>query len=326
MFDNHKPKSLTVVCFRERELCEYVQLIWIESRLMEGLDFERCADLEVVDGVDTTVTISSRLAIWSELTCIVPARMSMDGFDICVVLCCGCKVRVGTSRNSIARTNQEFERYANVENVCIANCQAEEGPMRIMNVYRFTIFQDVKIEVAVFMMKPNEESRRWLRRMRASKKECDVCSSLPQSLSVAESEFVEFARSKKHDDQFDEGVAQCARGANNYGSVTKQCGVGQVRQLLCVVLRSQERVSSDVIRSGTCRKAVNALKGTSTLETFRNVEDGMWRWTCSTDVVCGGLSCNGLSGAANPCNEETNLANLMKLRMSCRETLGSAIL
>ena len=153
-----------------------------------------------------------------------------------------------------------------------------------------------------------------------------MCSSLPQSLSVAESVFVEFARSEKHDDQFGEGVAQCARGANNDGSVTKQCGMGQVRQLLCVVLWSQERVSSDVIRSRTCRKAVNAVKATSTTETFRNVEDGMWRRTDSIDFVYSALSCNGLSGVANPSNEETNLANIMKLRMSCRETLGSAIL
>ena len=87
--------------------------------------------------------------------------------------------------------------------------------MRIMNAHRLTIFQDVKIEVAVFMMKPNEESRRWLSRMRAWKEESDMCSLLPQNLSVAESEFVEFARSEKHDDQFDEGVAQCARDANN---------------------------------------------------------------------------------------------------------------
>ena len=42
------------------------------------------------------------------------------------------------------------------------------------------------------------------------------------------------------------------------------------------------------------------------MDTFRNVEDGMWRWTYSTDVVCSALSCDGLSGAAN-------LANLMKL-------------
>ena len=47
----------------------------------------------------------------------------------------------------------------------------------------------------------NEESRRWLSRTRAWKEEYDVCSSLPQSLSVPESEFVEFARSEKHDDQ-----------------------------------------------------------------------------------------------------------------------------
>ena len=55
-------------------------------------------------------------------------------------------------------------------------------------------------------------------------------------------------------------------------------------------------VSSDVIRSRTCRKAVNAVKVKSTTEEFRNVEDGMWRWTHSTVV---------------------------KLRMSCRETLGA---
>ena len=53
----------------------------------------------------------------------------MDRFDTCSVRCCGCEVRTGSSRNSTARTNQEFERYASVE-----------------------------IEVAVFMMGPNEES------------------------------------------------------------------------------------------------------------------------------------------------------------------------
>ena len=71
------------------------------------------------------------------------------------------------------------------------------GPMRIMNAQRLTIFQDVKIEEVVFMMKPNEENRRWLSRMRAWTEEFDVCLSLPQSLSVAESEFVELARHEK---------------------------------------------------------------------------------------------------------------------------------
>ena len=46
---------------------------------------------------------------------------------------------------------------------------------------------------------------------------------------------------------------------------------------------------------------MNAVKVTSTTDTFRNVEDGMWRWTYSTDVVCSALICNGLSGAANLC-------------------------
>ena len=122
VFVNHKPKSSTVVLCRERELCgfvhgddfiiitsDYVQLIRIEPRLKERLDFDRCADLGVDDGVDTTVTILSRLATWNDLTGIVPARMSMDGFEICVVLCSGCEVRTGTSRNSIARTNQESD-------------------------------------------------------------------------------------------------------------------------------------------------------------------------------------------------------------------------
>ena len=132
--------------------------------------------------------------------------------------------------------------------------------------------------------------RRRLSRMRVWNEEYDVCSSLPQSLSVAESEFVEFARSKKHDDQFDEGVAQCVRGANNSSDGVSQCNVGDVRYLLCVVLWSRERVSSYVIRSRTCRKTVNAVRVTGTTETFRNVEGGMWRWTCSTDVVCSDLS------------------------------------
>ena len=81
-----------------------------------------------------------------------------------------------------------------------------------------------------------------------------------------------------------------------------------------------------MIRSRTCRKADNAVKATRTTETFRNVEDGMWRWTYSIGVVCSALRCNGLSGAANPGNDETNLANLMKLRLSCRKTLESAII
>ena len=87
---------------------------------------------EADDGVDKTVTILSQLATWSNQTGILLARMSIDGFDICVALCCGCEARTGTSRNSTARTNQEFERYANVEilefmHVYIVSCQTERG-------------------------------------------------------------------------------------------------------------------------------------------------------------------------------------------------------
>ena len=80
------------------------------------------------------------------------------------------------------------------------------------------------------------------------------------------------------------------------GGVTMRCGAGQVRHLLCVVLWSRERVSSDVIRSRTCRKAVNAVKVTRPTETFRSVEDGMWRWTYSTDVVCSALAVTAWAG------------------------------
>ena len=77
MFVNYKPKSSTVVCCHERELCGFVhgddfiiagdsvQLLWIESRLKEGLNFERCADLGADDGVDKTVTILSQLVTWT---------------------------------------------------------------------------------------------------------------------------------------------------------------------------------------------------------------------------------------------------------------------
>ena len=98
VFVNHKPKSSTVMCCHERELCglvhnhfivtvDSVQLVWIESRLKEVLNFERCADLRVDDGVDKMVTILSRLVTWSNQMRIeanprhrevLLARMSMD--------------------------------------------------------------------------------------------------------------------------------------------------------------------------------------------------------------------------------------------------------
>ena len=79
-------------------------------------------------------------------------------------------------------------------------------------------------------------------------------------------------------------------------SFTKRCGVGPVLRLR--TYRSDESW---------------------------NVQDGMWQWTYSTNVVQQ-FGHDGLSGSVNPCNEETNLANLMKLRISYRETLDSAVL
>ena len=47
-----------------------------------------------------------------------------------------------------------------------------------------------------------------------------------QRLSVGKSEFVEFAVSEEHDDQFDEGFAGANRSSD--GGVIKQCCVGEV--------------------------------------------------------------------------------------------------
>ena len=78
-----------------------VQLMWIESRLKERLNFERCTDLGVDDG-DRMVTILNRLVTWSNQMGmevnprhreVVLARMSMDGFHICTVLGFVCEMQ-----------------------------------------------------------------------------------------------------------------------------------------------------------------------------------------------------------------------------------------
>ena len=81
VFDDNTPLLATTYqsgsCRRERELCGFVhdhfitegdsvQLTWIQSRLMERLNFERCADLCVDDGVDKMVMNLNRLATWKQ--------------------------------------------------------------------------------------------------------------------------------------------------------------------------------------------------------------------------------------------------------------------
>ena len=53
---------------------------------------------------------------------------------------------------------------------------------------------------------------------------------------------------------------------------------------------SQSSAVRGALVTRTCRKEVNAVKVTGTTETFRNIKDGTWRWTCSTDVVCSAWS------------------------------------
>ena len=84
-------------------------------------------------------------------------RMSMDGFDICIVLCDGCEMQTGTSRNLTVRTNWEFERYVNIEIlefIYIVNCQAEEGIVRAHGSIPCGCVKESRY-------------RRWLSRMRA---------------------------------------------------------------------------------------------------------------------------------------------------------------
>ena len=160
--------------------------------------------------------------------------------------------------------------------------------MRMMNSYRLTIFLDVKTELAGFETEPNENERgsilygcvnepryrQRLRWMRAYREEHDVCSSFPWR-QLAQSWKVDAGYAQSMVIVIAEDAGQCVLGMDS--SSAKSISV-----------------NSDEIRLRMCRKAVNAVKVTSTAETFRNVEDGMWRWTYSTDVVCSVLSCNWL--------------------------------
>ena len=128
---------------------------------------------------------------------------------------------------------------------------------------------------------------------------------------------------------FGEDVAQCVLGTDSSAakSIMERRGAGRFRHLHCPMLWFQERGDSGEIRiekrKGEHNTADIGTKAvTSNHETFENVEDGVARWTTPFSVGCGNLSCNGLSGAANL----ANLAQFNEFALSCRETLGSAIL
>ena len=119
---------------------DFVQLMWIESRLKVGLNFEQCADLGVDDG-DKMVTILSRLVTWSNQIGIEAVSrhrdiLLADEYGRVQHLQCPmlwCEMQTGTSRNLIVRTSWELERYVNIEIlkfIYIVNCQAEEGLVR----------------------------------------------------------------------------------------------------------------------------------------------------------------------------------------------------
>ena len=115
--------------------------------------------------------------------------------------------------------------------------------------------------------------RQRLHKMRAYQEEQDLCSSFP---------WRQFAQSWKADAGYQSMVIFIAEDA---GQCVLEMDSSSSKSI---------SVSSDEIRLSMRRKAVKEVKA------YRNVEDGMWRWTCSTDVVCSAL---------------------MKLRMSCRETM-----
>ena len=166
--------------------------MWIESRLKEGLNFERCADLGVDDGVDKMVTILNRLATWSsqiEIEAdprhqeILLAQMNLDGAN-------------GKS----------------------ATTPAGEGGSTFHG-----------------------------RAERGSVDHAQASGSIPCGSRQAR--------------------------AGDLGTEVRQDTTRRHRHLHCLMLWTQERVSSGVIRSRTCRKEVNAVKVTSTAQTFRNVEE-----------------------------------------------------
>ena len=273
-------------CCHERELCGFVhgddfiitgdsvQWMWIESRLKEGLNFERCAGLGVDDGVDKMVTILNRLVTWSNQMGIkatprhpevLLARMSMDGFNMCIVLCCRCEMQTDTSRNLIVRTSWEFERYANVEilelfHVYIVICQTEEGLMRIMNSYRLTIFLDVKTEVAGFETEPNEESMG----------HAQARGSIPYGC-VKESRYRQRLR----------WMRACSSFPWRQLAQSWKVDAGYARSVMIVIAEDAGQCTIENVQECSERSESDKYYGT-----FRNVEDGMRRWTYSTNVVC----------------------------------------
>ena len=210
------------------------------------------------------------------------------------------------------RTSCEFERYANVEileliYVYIVIGQTEEGLMSIMNSYKLTIFLDVKTEVAGVEREPNEESmwhaqargsmpygcvkesryRQRLRWMHAYQEEHDVCSSF-HGVNLLKSWKVDAGYAQSMVIVVAEDAGQCVLGMDN--SSAKSISV-----------------SSDEIRLGMCRKAVNEVKGTSTtehLETFK-MECGGGRIPLTSCAVL--LRLRRLERGCELCNEVTSV-------------------
>ena len=88
-------------------------------------------------------------------------RMSMDRFDICTVLCCGCEMdRTDTSRTLIVRTSWEFEVRERQDPGVHLRLQSDLSDRRRSDEdHKFvTIFLDVKTGVAGFETEPNNEN------------------------------------------------------------------------------------------------------------------------------------------------------------------------
>ena len=117
-----------------------VQLTWIESRLKERLNLERCADLGVDDG-DRMVTILNRLVTWSNQIGIeaVPRHRDIllaDEYGRIRHLHCPMRwvrdadrhVKEFDCANELAA--KDTWNIEILEFIYIVNCQAEEGLVR----------------------------------------------------------------------------------------------------------------------------------------------------------------------------------------------------
>ena len=110
---------------------------------------------------------------------------------------------------------------------------------------------------------------------------------------------------------FGEDVAQCVLGTDSSSakSIMERRGARRIRHLHCPMPGCKNVLT--LVKFKGEDNTEKAVIAPILRKHWKNVEDGVARWTTPVGVECGYFCCNGLSGTAN----------FVKLRMTCHETL-----